>query len=90
MSLADLAHLIEQPEWMADAACRHLDSDLFFPRRHGYAGSGKQAKAVCAGCPVVDDCLEYALAWPSGYDYGIYAGTNSEDRRQMRRQRRVA
>jgi WhiB family transcriptional regulator, redox-sensing transcriptional regulator len=87
MTLADLAHLIEQPAWMADAACRHLDSDLFFPRRHGYAGSGKQAKAVCASCPVIDECLDWALAFPASNDSGIYAGTNADERRRLRWER---
>ena len=35
--------------WMAEAACRGLDVQLFFPERGELTD---QARAVCARCPV--------------------------------------
>jgi WhiB family transcriptional regulator, redox-sensing transcriptional regulator len=49
--------------WRLAAACRSADPELFFP----LSGSGKareeiaEAKAICAGCPVRRQCLEFAL-----------------------------
>jgi Transcription factor WhiB len=49
--------------WRLAAACRSADPELFFP----LSGSGQaleqiaEAKAICAGCPVRRQCLEFAL-----------------------------
>lgn len=56
-------------DWMADKACGPEHSALFFrpdqPSR-GYVDpatswSPKPALAICAGCPVVDECRSYAI-----------------------------
>lgn len=71
-------------DWKARAACRRTDPDLFFP----VASSGPaalqvtRAKAVCAQCPVLTDCLIYALA--TGQDAGVWGGTSEEERREIR------
>ena len=49
----------EDNSWQLSANCLGVDPDLFFPER---GASTKEAKAVCKGCVVRDDCLEYALA----------------------------
>ena len=65
--------------WMADAACRGHDPRVFFPTSSRDTG----AKAICAGCPVCVDCLEYALA--SGCDTaGIWSGTSEHERDRIR------
>ena len=51
--------LDDEASWQADANCLGVDPDLFFPER---GASTKEAKAVCRGCVVREDCLEYALA----------------------------
>jgi WhiB family redox-sensing transcriptional regulator len=45
--------------WMAEAACLGSDAD-FFPTTNGR--SAQPAKALCARCPVREDCLDYAIA----------------------------
>ena len=45
--------------WQTSANCLGVDPDLFFPER---GASTREAKEVCRGCVVRDDCLEYALA----------------------------
>ena len=44
--------------WQDYANCLGVDPDLFFPER---GASTREAKEVCRGCVVREDCLEYAL-----------------------------
>ena len=50
-------------EWVTQAACAGLDTNIFFPaddraRDHReYA----LARSICATCPVSQDCLRYAI-----------------------------
>ncbi len=76
---------MDKPDWMADAACRGMDPELFFPAR-GY--TGHPAKAVCSTCPVIRDCLAYALR--NGEKFGVWAGLSEQERRDLRRRRRLA
>jgi len=80
----ELARLFHRPAWMERAACRGLPTDLFFPER---GADTRAAKAVCAACPVSDDCYEYAFA--SHERHGIWGGTSERERRRIRRQRRL-
>jgi hypothetical protein len=43
----------------------------------------RQALAVCAGCPVKAECLQYAL--DNALDHGIFGGTTSQERKKMGR-----
>lgn len=42
------------------------------------------ALACCKVCPVRQPCLEYALGLPWATDFGIWGGTNRNQRRKMR------
>lgn len=49
--------------WLDQAACKGMDIEVFFPpnptgRRYDYSA----ALAVCASCPVVQECRDDALA----------------------------
>jgi WhiB family redox-sensing transcriptional regulator len=68
--------------WQENANCLGVDPDLFFPER---GASTREAKAVCRGCEVRGDCLEYALA--HGEKFGIWGGLSERERRRVRRQR---
>jgi WhiB family transcriptional regulator, redox-sensing transcriptional regulator len=72
--------------WRESAACRHVDSELFFPvsRRGRAEAEARQAKAICARCPVRRPCLAYALATRQAY--GIWGGYDDEERQALRRQ----
>ena len=70
--------------WRNDAACRGADPDLFFPAK-GKVATG--AKALCAVCPVVDQCLAYALT--EHIKDGIYGGMNYKDRRTVTDEQRA-
>ena len=68
--------------WQERANCLGVDPDLFFPER---GASTREAKAVCKGCEVRGECLEYALA--HGEKFGIWGGLSERERRRVRRQR---
>ena len=75
----------EDKSWQDFANCLGVDPDLFFPER---GASTREAKEVCRGCVVRDDCLEYALA--NGEKFGIWGGMSERERRRIRRQRALA
>jgi len=68
--------------WQERANCLGVDPDLFFPER---GASTREAKAVCRGCEVRGECLEYALE--HGEKFGIWGGLSERERRRVRRQR---
>lgn len=69
-------------EWMAAAPCLGVDPDVFFPTR---GQSVDQAKAICATCPAIVQCLDYALA--NNERHGVWGGRSERERRRIRRQR---
>src|ERR1700730_5834985 len=68
--------------WQERANCLGVDPDLFFPER---GASTREAKGVCRGCEVREECLEYAL--DHGEKFGIWGGLSERERRRVRRQR---
>jgi WhiB family redox-sensing transcriptional regulator len=79
------AHDDQDRSWQARGNCIGLDPDLFFPER---GQSCAEAKAVCAGCAVRSECLEYALAKPE--KFGIWGGLSERERRRIRVKRNRA
>lgn len=79
-----LADLLEgRPWWHEYAACRGQGTRTFFTRR---GEDTEPAKAICAGCSVREDCLDAALALsPSEDSGGVWGGTSSRQRRQLRK-----
>jgi WhiB family redox-sensing transcriptional regulator len=75
----DVELLAARPTWQTLAACRGMGPELFFPE---LGESTAPARAVCAACGVLQECLDYALTSPMG---GIWAGTSERGRRQLRR-----
>lgn len=80
--LSKLLEATNSPEWKAQANCLGVDPDLFFPER---GASTREAKEVCRGCVVREDCLEYALS--NGEKFGIWGGLSERERRRVRRAR---
>jgi WhiB family redox-sensing transcriptional regulator len=72
-------------DWRADASCAQTDPEAFFPEK---GGSTREARAVCARCPVTGQCLEWALAHDERF--GIWGGASVTERQAMRRARRLA
>ncbi len=75
---------LKPPEWQARAACLSSHPDLFFPKR---GESTLEAKAICNDCEVQEECLEFALE--TRERFGIWGGKSEQERRRLRRQRRL-
>jgi WhiB family transcriptional regulator, redox-sensing transcriptional regulator len=74
-------------DWMLFAACSELeveDSDRLFFCGRGQARLANQARAICAGCEVQGECLEFALRNPEETEYGVWGGTMPGQRRRLR------
>jgi hypothetical protein len=71
--------------WLDRAACRNLDPERFFPES-GERTKAAEAKAICAGCQVRDQCLELAVKATGGLDgdHGVFGGTLPADRGRLR------
>jgi WhiB family redox-sensing transcriptional regulator len=72
-------------DWRHAALCRWENPELFFPV--GTSGPAllqiAEAKTVCRRCPVVSECLTYALE--SGQEAGVYGGMSEDERRALKR-----
>ena len=76
-----LRELIEQPVWMKDAACKGLPVRVFFPlKAHSPPPTTRE---LCAGCPVGDQCLVYAVTMNE--QHGVWGGLLPKERRRVRR-----
>ena len=74
--------VVSQWEWQHEGSCQGLPSEIFFhpdgergPRR---TIREKNAKAICATCPVIAACRAHALAVQE--PYGIWGGLSESDR----------
>lgn len=81
---------IRIPEFLEkdDPLCAQTDPEVFFPQpTNGLDGRSvyfneRQAKAICKQCPLINDCLAYALQYD---EQGIWGGTNERERSRIRR-----
>ena len=72
-------------DWQVNAACRGTDTSNFYHPENERGPSRvkreMRAKAVCAGCPVVANCLRWAL--DTREPYGVWGGLSPEDRESL-------
>jgi WhiB family redox-sensing transcriptional regulator len=64
--------------WREFAACRTMGVEIFYPPAEQ---DGREAKAVCLGCPVREMCLEFAIA--TGERFGVWGGLTPQERRWL-------
>ncbi|MGH9066988.1 MAG: WhiB family transcriptional regulator [Acidimicrobiales bacterium] len=72
--------------WQVRAACRGPHASIFFPPPHFERKDEKhlreaKAKAICRGCPVRSECLDYALRIRE--PHGIWGGLNETERKVL-------
>ncbi|WP_170220999.1 MULTISPECIES: WhiB family transcriptional regulator [Amycolatopsis] len=79
-TLPDLLDVSEEQDWQERALCAQTDPEAFFPEK---GGSTREAKRICQGCEVRDDCLEYALAHDERF--GIWGGLSERERRKLKK-----
>jgi WhiB family redox-sensing transcriptional regulator len=69
-------------EWQYQGACRRVDPSVFF-HPEGERGPARRrrddaAKAVCASCPVMQECRQHALTVRE--PYGVWGGMTEDER----------
>lgn len=63
-----------------------VDSEMFFPHESArHAADVAAAKAVCAVCPVLDQCRKDVLTSPYPPAYGVFAGMTRNERAKARK-----
>ena len=69
--------------WAGLAACREpaIDPDLFFPLGE-LDTEVAAAKTICARCPAISECLDWALR--TGEPDGVWGGATPLERRRLR------
>lgn len=75
--------------WQNKGNCLNKDVEIFF---HDFNERGEEreerirnAKKICEGCPVINECLDHALSVPE--HYGVWGGMSEDERRLIRRRR---
>lgn len=71
------------PAWVIGAPCGQTDPEAFFVDK---GGNVDPAKAVCAGCDVIELCREWAIERPS--ERGVWGGMTETERSRERARRR--
>lgn len=70
-------------------ACRGHDIKIFFPPPAS-PDHGEQAKTICARCPLLAACRDWALAQSAYTLHGVWGGMTRQERVQARSRRRAA
>jgi WhiB family transcriptional regulator, redox-sensing transcriptional regulator len=72
-------------DWQVRAACRGIDTANFYhpENERGPSRTKRElrAKAVCSGCPVIENCRRWALS--TREPYGVWGGLSAEEREAM-------
>lgn len=82
-----LAFLAAVPRFSQPGRCAEIGGDMFYPEIQGEAGAKQEAEAakrICRICPVVDECLQYALDHDERH--GVWGATSPKERRKLRQQ----
>jgi WhiB family redox-sensing transcriptional regulator len=85
----NLRPIYDEWAWQEQSNCRNVDSELFF-LDNNVRGKEKRekenaAKKVCRGCPVIEQCLNHALAIPEFF--GVWGGMSADQRNFMLRKK---
>lgn len=70
----------DDTHWRDFARCQESDPDLFFPE---IGDKAREAVAICAGCPVRNQCLNYAIT--HNERFGIWGGLSRHERQRWKR-----
>lgn len=73
---------IASDEWVQRAVCGDSDSDLWIS---DLRPDQEKAKDICAGCPVMMDCLEWAIR--NNETGGIWGGLGPSERKEYKSRR---
>jgi WhiB family redox-sensing transcriptional regulator len=80
---------VPYPKYTGDEPCTQLGVDAMFPEGNSndqrYAV--KVAKSICTTCPIIADCLEFAIHHEI---YGVWGGRSEAERHEIRQLRNIA
>lgn len=84
MTITNLVEAINSSDrsWMAEAACRNISPDIFFPEKlpGKHVIKASAAKKICMNCSVQEECLNYGLKEA----HGIWGGLAPRKRQHLR------
>jgi WhiB family transcriptional regulator, redox-sensing transcriptional regulator len=93
--MASLPQLTMAPatDWQLQGECRAADSGVFFPPSTFEPKAERElreakAKAICAGCLVRTECLDWALS--TREPHGVWGGYSELERKQILHGKRQA
>ncbi len=75
----DMPAIESDVSWREDALCAQTDPEAFFPEK---GASSSDAKRVCAGCDVREQCLAFALRHDERF--GIWGGLSTRERDRLK------
>jgi len=75
----------EDQSWRLSAACLGSSSTIWFLDRKRNATA--PARKICAVCPVVSECAEYAIT--TNQALGFWGGMSERERRRERARRKL-
>jgi hypothetical protein len=73
--MSDLIDMATATAWMDGARCAQSDPEAWFPEAGEHSAD---AKAICGGCPIRQQCLDYALA--EDIRWGVWGGLTAAER----------
>lgn len=74
------APVAEDMDWQLRGACQSM-TEWFYPDGKGKSNYICWAKRICLGCPVLQECRDWAL--DRGEQYGVWGGLSESDRRRI-------
>jgi len=78
-------HSVDHESWRQRAACKGMDTSVFYPgdRERGptLARRERRAKQICEHCPVIRNCLKWAL--DAREPFGVWGGTSAKERTRI-------
>ena len=69
--------MVATGNWRVSAQCRNGDPDRLFVK----GAKQQDARSICRGCPVLTQCLSYAL--DERVEFGVWGGMTERERRAM-------
>lgn len=76
--VAKHTRIVPRGNWVDLAACVGTDPDMWFRDEHE-ATSYRQARQICAACPVRPECLAWALETKT--EHGLFGGLTARQRK---------
>lgn len=77
---------VMRPDWMAQAACKAIEGELFYPD-HTAATAALDAKKICRMCPVIRECLQWAFKVDD--QWAVLGGMTARERVALRKRVRM-